>query len=88
MERMRSEHRAYALRMRAAAPAFPRAATVVNGNTEDGGSPGMTIREAFAMATMQGLLAQGAKISVGEMAMQAVECADALLAALAEEPKP
>jgi len=52
----------------------------------DHNEPGLTKREAFAMAAMQGLLAADMESGWGanEAALQAVIQADALLAALEE----
>ena len=43
---------------------------------------GMTIREAFAMAAMQGILANGNATSTSAAAVGAVHAADALIAEL------
>jgi hypothetical protein len=62
------------------------------------GAPGMTIREAFAMAAMQGFVALDAKLDGLSVAVNGIDidpfevianasvrCADALLAELAKE---
>lgn len=49
--------------------------------------PGLTKREAFAMAAMQGLLASMEKGTWETFAAASVNAADALLAALSQEPQ-
>lgn len=71
-------------------PAFARpwAAVDIGGGQRfyNESSKGMTIREAFAMAAMQGLLAKGGVYAKWrDLANDAVACADALIAELNEE---
>lgn len=68
--------------------AFPRPYSVHPQGENFWPQPGMTLREWFAGLAMQGLLSGtlggGHSITAGSVAGQAVACADALLAALAE----
>lgn len=64
-----------------ATPAHP--APVTAGGWGNGS--GLTKREAFAMAAMQGYAASRPSMLQGELAMRSVSLADALLAELAKE---
>lgn len=69
-------------------PAYPNASTFVSESHAWTSFPGLTKREAFAMAAMQGLLAKHEGYSEDSklcMAQAAVACADALLKELAKE---
>jgi hypothetical protein len=64
-------------------PAMPSDDVYANsGDLIARGGIGLTKREAFAMAAMQGLLASGNVIGVTELVWASKEAADAVLAAL------
>ena len=69
-------------------PAYPAAVPdsydVMGGCSKGFYAPGLTKREAFAMAAMEGFLASDWKVRREVIAHEAVEQADALLAALEE----
>ena len=74
------------------APAYPKLGAWLagpNGSEYVSGSDGLTKREAFAMAAMQGILAGPEAVTEacapGDIARYAAQAADALLAELAKE---
>lgn len=83
-------------RARGAQPAKPSRRITEKVESVVAADRGMTIREEFAMAAMQGLLPllnpnqdeQSFAASIKEVAADAVAAADALLAALAQEAQP
>lgn len=63
-------------------PAYPQLEIMGDGKTREW--PGMTIRQRFVMAAMQGLLARSPGLGFAETIKSAIEIADA---ALAEEAR-
>jgi hypothetical protein len=66
-------------------PAYPKIKTFKNfqqGETTVDSSNGMTKREAFALAAMQGMLSSGTDMNSGDLIYKSVQMADELLKAL------